>query len=95
MGTRGVYHAIEVKEPLISTESKPQAKRTEPHEPLDKDVNDHGILQGSKANSGGVCTSHLYAADSELCEGSAHLGGSCGVVLAVGNDFDQEGVIVG
>lgn len=39
--------------------------------------------------------SHLYASDTELSQGSAHLGGSCGVVFAVGNDFDEQRVIVG
>lgn len=38
--------------------------------------------------------SHLHASDSELGQGSAHLGGSRGVVFAVGNDFDEQGVIM-
>lgn len=38
--------------------------------------------------------SHLYTSDPELGKGSAHLGGSCRVVLAVGDDFDEQGVIV-
>lgn len=40
-------------------------------------------------------TSHLHASDSELGQGSAHLGGRCGVVFAVGDDFDQQGVVMG
>lgn len=42
----------------------------------------------------GPTASHLYTSDSELSKGSAHLGGSCGVVFAVGDDFDEQGVIV-
>lgn len=43
----------------------------------------------------GPADSHLHASDSELGKGSAHLRGGRGVVLAVGDDFDQQGVVVG
>ena len=43
----------------------------------------------------GPADAHLHASDSELGKGSAHLRGGRGVVLAVGDDFDQQGVVVG
>lgn len=43
----------------------------------------------------GPAASHLHASDSELGQGSAHLGGGRGVVFAVCDDFDQQGVVVG
>lgn len=49
---------------------------------------------GATRRQAGPTASHLYTSDSELSKGSAHLGGSRGVVFAMGNDFDQQGIIM-
>lgn len=54
-----------------------------------------GSSKGQGPRQKGVAASHLHTPDSELSEGSAHLGGGRGVVFAMGDDFDQKGVIVG
>lgn len=50
---------------------------------------------GNERRETGPAASHLHASDSELSQGSAHLGGGCEVVFGVGDDLDQQGVIVG
>lgn len=50
---------------------------------------------GNKRRQTGPAASHLHASDSELSQGSAHLGGGCEVVFGVGDDLDQQGVVVG
>lgn len=54
-----------------------------------------GAGRRERAEADRPAASHLHTSDSELSQGSAHLGGSCEVVFAVGDDLDQQGVVVG
>lgn len=79
---------------LPGTRRGPAAAETERGRESPRAVTGRAETQGTSGGRQGL-RPHLHASDSELSQGSAHLGGGCEVVFAVGDDLDQQGVVVG